>query len=326
MGKNEGINPGNRGLLNQALSVFNAKIIVTKQMHEIHKEISDYAEQKILQVQNTSIIPLELRGKTQELIEINKMAEYKGVPFLKLVNNIQFIEGKMGWKSTYIIECINKASDRFSAPLNYKSVGKYGEKTYGKKAYTYDLKNNLIEGPVVTLDMAERAGWMNKEKSFWSINPELMLSYRAATFFGRLFAPDILDGMNTIDELVDIYSVSGSLPKNSIDQKVFDVIKESEAITLNEARVEVKTIVEETKPKIKTKSILDAMIEDFEKNSYFVSAPTFHKDKWFLKVEPENKSFDQMVLMRWDFNKTPKGTYIKDISSIMTEDEKNEYK
>lgn len=326
MGKNEGINSGNSGLLNQALSVFNARTAVTKQMHEIHKEINDYAEQKILQVQNTSIIPLELRGKTQELIEINKMAEYKGVPFLNLVNNIQFIDGKMGWKSTYIIACINKASDRFSAPLNYRSVGKDGDKTYGKRAYTYDLKGNLIEGPVITLDIADRAGWSKKENSSWNTLPELMLCYRAATLFGRLFAPDILDGLHTIDELVDIYSVSGSLPKNSIDQKVLEVIKESEAITLHEARVEVKTIIEETKPKIKTKSILDAMIEDFERNSYFVSAPTFHKDKWFLKVEPENKSFDQMVLMRWDFNKTPKGTYIKDISSIMTEDEKNEYK
>ena len=34
--------------------------------------------------------------------------------------------------------------------------------------------------------------------------PELMLRYRAATFFGRLYAPDILMGMRTAEELGDI--------------------------------------------------------------------------------------------------------------------------
>jgi len=33
--------------------------------------------------------------------------------------------------------------------------------------------------------------------------PELMLRYRAATFFGRLYAPDVLMGMRTAEELVD---------------------------------------------------------------------------------------------------------------------------
>ena len=34
--------------------------------------------------------------------------------------------------------------------------------------------------------------------------PDLMLRYRAATFFGRLYAPDLLMGMQTADESMDI--------------------------------------------------------------------------------------------------------------------------
>jgi len=34
--------------------------------------------------------------------------------------------------------------------------------------------------------------------------PELMLRYRAAAFFGRLYAPEILNGMHTVDENQDL--------------------------------------------------------------------------------------------------------------------------
>jgi hypothetical protein len=34
--------------------------------------------------------------------------------------------------------------------------------------------------------------------------PELMLKYRAAAFFGRLYAPEIMMGLYSADEIVDI--------------------------------------------------------------------------------------------------------------------------
>lgn len=316
-------------LLNQALNVFNKKLEITKQVQEIKKEVANDCENKILQIQHTDIIPQELKGKTQELIEIAKLADYKGIPFLNLVNNIQFIDGKMGWKSTYIIACINKAKDRFSAPLNYRTVGKEGESSYGRKAYSYDLRNNLVEGPTVTIEMAEKAGWKDKEKSFWNINADLMLCYRAATFFGRLYTPDILDGMHTVDELVDIFSVSGSLPKNAIDEKVIEALKEADSISIAQIKDEIKAIVPENKigeSVKKLKSTLEAMIEDFEKNDWLVGIPTLHKEKFFIKVESNKNKYDEKILLKWGFGKTKNGSLVKDITSLMTEEEINEYK
>jgi hypothetical protein len=34
--------------------------------------------------------------------------------------------------------------------------------------------------------------------------PELMMRYRAAAFFGRLYAPEITMGMHTTEEVIDI--------------------------------------------------------------------------------------------------------------------------
>jgi hypothetical protein len=53
------------------------------------------------------------------------------------------------------------------------------------------------------MEMAEAEGWVKRTGSKWKTMPELMLNYRAAAFFGRLYAPDILNGMQTVDEVTD---------------------------------------------------------------------------------------------------------------------------
>jgi hypothetical protein len=51
--------------------------------------------------------------------------------------------------------------------------------------------------------MAKAEGWLTKSGSKWQTMPELMLRYRAAAFFARLYAPDITLGMATTEELRD---------------------------------------------------------------------------------------------------------------------------
>jgi hypothetical protein len=52
--------------------------------------------------------------------------------------------------------------------------------------------------------MAKAEGWLTKTGSKWITMPELMLKYRAAAFFGRLYAPEVLMGMQTSEEVIDI--------------------------------------------------------------------------------------------------------------------------
>jgi hypothetical protein len=52
--------------------------------------------------------------------------------------------------------------------------------------------------------MAKAEGWLDKAGSKWKTMPELMLKYRAAAFFGRLYAPEVLMGMQTSEEVIDI--------------------------------------------------------------------------------------------------------------------------
>lgn len=61
----------------------------------------------------------------------------------------------------------------------------------------------VLEGPPVTVEMAVKEGWWSKDGSKWQNMPELMLRYRAAAFFCRLYAPEATMGLPTVEELQD---------------------------------------------------------------------------------------------------------------------------
>ena len=77
-------------------------------------------------------------------------------------------------------------------------------------AWTTDKTGERLEGPPASIAMAKAEGWYAKNGSKWKTMPELMLRYRAAAFFGRLYAPDVLNGMHATEEVEDI----GSGPRN----------------------------------------------------------------------------------------------------------------
>ena len=54
------------------------------------------------------------------------------------------------------------------------------------------------------MEMAKQEGWIDKTGSKWKTMPELMLKYRAAAFFGRLYCPEIMMGLYSADETIDI--------------------------------------------------------------------------------------------------------------------------
>jgi len=322
-------------LLTEALEVFDSN----KKIMEKNKEIvercnnkEDVYQSKIVQIQYSSIVPKELQGKTKELVELQKFADYRKEPLVVLLNNILFIDGKMGWKSTYIISKINSATKRFLQPLNYRSIGEIGKPSFGKIAYTYDIKGNLMEGPAVTLDIAEKSGWTNKDNSSWNTIPELMLTYRAATFFGRIFCPDLFDGLHTSDELVDIYSASGTLPLQAIDEQILEIINETkntkkeEEQTKGNKEVKLEKLQKDIK-RISTNqqgnlSPFERLCNDIEDNDFLVSNASFYKGKFFIKAEPIHNNIDINILLKFGFNKTKKSSYILDVTSLLNEEEK----
>lgn len=129
-----------------------------------------------------------------------EMANRIGASPLMVMQNLNIIQGRPSWSSQFIISALNSCK-RFT-PLRFKMEGEGDE--YGCTAWAKDHSGEILEGPKVTWKMAKDEGWSTKGGSKWKTMPELMFRYRAAAFFGRLYAPDVLMGMGSADESEDI--------------------------------------------------------------------------------------------------------------------------
>jgi hypothetical protein len=151
----------------------------------------------------SSLIPKEYQNNIPNAVIALEMAQRIGASPLAVMQNLYIVHGKPGWSAQFIIASLNSCG-RYS-PLRF-TMGKDPEgNNVACKASAIELATGeLLEGPEVTIAMAKAEGWFGKNGSKWQTMPDLMLRYRAASFFGKLYAPDILMGMQSADELHDI--------------------------------------------------------------------------------------------------------------------------
>lgn len=131
-----------------------------------------------------------------------EMANRIGMNVISVMQNMYIVHGRPAWSSQFLISCIN-ASGKFT-PLRYEIVGDPGTDAWGCRAWAVDRSGEKLVGPLVTIEMARLEGWYSKNGSKWKTMPELMLRYRAATLFARLYSPELTMGIMTADEVEDV--------------------------------------------------------------------------------------------------------------------------
>lgn len=151
----------------------------------------------------SSLVPKEFQGNIANCaIGINIAKRLGADPFMVL-QNIDIIHGRPSFRATFLIAMVN-AAGRFE-PLQFGMYGEEGKPNRACVAWTKSKPDGTtLEGPKITLEMAKAEGWSTKAGSKWLTMPELMLRYRAAAFFARLYAPDITLGMMTAEEAHDL--------------------------------------------------------------------------------------------------------------------------
>lgn len=199
----------------------------------------------------SDLVPKNYQGNIANTMIALEMANRINVSPFQVMQNLDIIQGKPSWRSTFIIAALNSCG-RFK-PLKFEFVGTDSQSdSYGCRAYTDDLDGNRITGPLVTWLMVKAEGWLSKPGSKWKTMPELMFQYRAASFFGRLYAPDILNGMQSVEELKDVGT--------TIDAEFEDVTKLNEITDLLEKH---KSLL--TQPEIKR---VEEILKNKESSSY----------------------------------------------------------
>lgn len=120
---------------------------------------------------------------------------------LAVMQNIYVVHGRPAWTAQFLLATLNN-SGRFST-IRYKFQGTQGEDDWGCRAVAKELTTGeIVEGPLITIGLAKHEGWF-KNSSKWQSMPDLMLRYRAVSWFVRVHAPEIAMGLKTEDELRD---------------------------------------------------------------------------------------------------------------------------
>lgn len=150
---------------------------------------------------SSSLIPDTFKGNIANCVIALEMAHRMGANPMAVMQNLYIVHGRPGWSAQFIIACLNQCG-KFS-PLRFRIIGDGDQKTC--TAWAKELETGeTLEGPPVSIAMAKKEGWYGKTGSKWQTMEDLMLRYRAATFFGRLYAPDLLMGMQTVEEIADV--------------------------------------------------------------------------------------------------------------------------
>jgi hypothetical protein len=205
----------------------------------------------------SDLVPANYQGKLANCMIAMEMAARTRSSIFAVMQNLHIIKGRPSWSASFIAAAINSCG-RFE-PLRYEFVGKPGTDEYGCYAWTRDMEGNELKGPKVTIGMAKGEGWWSKkdrngnETSKWQTMPELMMHYRAASFFGRLYAPEILMGMHSAEEIKDMGTVvdaevsEGTASAQDVE-KMFDVStqNDSEPETVSDKTPEPEDKVQES--------------------------------------------------------------------------------
>lgn len=205
---------------------------------------------------SSSIVPVAYRSwdekKSQEnpnalpncVVALNMAQRMKKDP-LMVMQNLHIIEGRPSWSSPWIIACINETKRFTTLKFQLRDLGvqevsyvattwvdRKPEKSTKKEtiknveciAYAIERSTGeRIESPPVTMEMAVKEGWFSKTGSKWQTMPELMLRYRAASFFGRLNTPELLMGLPSVEEAEDIIDINPA-PKKETQAKEHQVV------------------------------------------------------------------------------------------------------
>jgi hypothetical protein len=152
----------------------------------------------------SDLVPKQYQGNLPNCMIALDMAQRIGANPLQVMQNLYVVHGTPGWSSKFLIATVNTCG-RFST-MRYEWKGEPGEEGFGCRAWAIEkATGERLDGIWVTWKMVNAEGWANKNGSKWRTMEDQMFIYRAASFWQRAYAPELGMGLQTEEELQDVY-------------------------------------------------------------------------------------------------------------------------
>lgn len=182
----------------------------------------------------SNFVPAAYKGNIGDCVIAVEIACRLQILPLTVMQNLCVVKGNPTWKAKFLIGCVNTCGRYTTLDYRFSIDGQVGEVLYKTWVKGSDGKNREVQkpfenpgldnlvcvayatekstgrelvSPPVSIRMAVCEGWYNKDGSKWPTMPELMLRYRAASYWVSSFAPEMAMGFRTTEEVQDIVDV-----------------------------------------------------------------------------------------------------------------------
>ena len=175
----------------------------------------EMAQRMAKSLASSTLVPKIYQGQeglANCLIALELSSRMKISPMVVMQNMVP-IHGRPSWSSQFLIGTVN-ACGRFS-PLRY--IFDNEDEPTSCYCEAKDLASNeILRGEKITIAMAKAQGWWSRkdskgaETSKWPTMTGQMLRFRAASWWVRVFCPEISLGLGTQEEAIDVEAVTVS--------------------------------------------------------------------------------------------------------------------
>ncbi len=152
----------------------------------------------------STLVPQQFQNNAANCLIALEQSNRLNISPMAVMQNLYIVQGKPSFSSSFIIGLIN-ASGKYDMELQFDEEEKDG-KPYACTCWT-ELDGRKVTGIKITMDMADKEGWSKKNGSKWITMPQVMLRYRAASFFARMNCPELSIGLYSKEELDDFAPV-----------------------------------------------------------------------------------------------------------------------
>ena len=149
----------------------------------------------------STIVPKDYQGNQANAMVAIEIANRLQTSPLMVMQNLYVIQGRPSWSAQFLIASVN-GSGKYDMELQYDEKKDKDGKPFSCQCWT-TKDGRKVSGPVIDMEMAKAEGWYGKAGSKWKTMPQIMLRYRAASFFARMNCPEMTLGFYTKEEVID---------------------------------------------------------------------------------------------------------------------------
>ena len=162
-------------------------------------------------ISKSPIVPASFKGDEGGVLIALDMAQRLNLNPLAVMQNIYMVGNKPAWTGTFYAALITTSglfrSYNYEEEETGEEVKSIGRKNLRCRVVAVGVDGNKVCGPWVDYVMAEKDGWSRRNGSKWQTMPELMIRYRAASFFVRTCCPNAAMGLREASEQAEINEI-----------------------------------------------------------------------------------------------------------------------